>query len=204
MKRLLYYMLATFVFMVGSISDARADTIAANMTGFGITGNGQFTVGWQFNVTTTISVTQLGWMGNQLNGNHQVAIWTVGGTLLAMDTVSTTDPLTGLFRYKAISPLVLGPGAYIIAGENDARDIYGGLAANFSTASGIQYVTGKYQAGTGLQFPLQSDNSNGPEIFGPNFQFNAVPVPAGVVMASIGMIGIAGYTWLRNRKIKHA
>jgi hypothetical protein len=198
----MFCLIALAMSAIGTVS-VRADQIAASMTGFNITGSGVFTVGWQFNVLTPIEVTQLGWMGQQLNGNHQVAIWaSSGGSPLVQTTVLTTDPQTGLFRYHSVAPVTLGVGSYIIGGENDAQDVYGGQATGFSTAPQIQYVTGRFESGAGLQFPTQIDAGNLPEIFGPNFQFNVVPAPAGVVLAGMGVLGLIGMRYSRrNRKL---
>lgn len=202
MKRFFFGILALLL-VVGGASQAKADFIAANMTGFGITGSVQGTVGWSFNVLSPISVTQLGWMGRDIQANHQVAIWTAGGTLLVTDTVLTTDPLTGLFRYHSVAPTVLGPGTYVIGGENDAQETYGGLAQTFSTAPQVQFIQGVGIFGVGLQFPTLLTGSD-PAIFGPNFQFTdalAVPVPAGLVLSGIGILCVVGFQRFRRKPV---
>ena len=201
-KRFFFGILALLL-VVGGASQAKADFIAANMTGFGATGSVQGTVGWSFNVLSPISVTQLGWMGTQLQANHQVGIWTAGGTLLVTGTVLPTDPLTGLFRFHSVASTVLGPGTYVIGGENDAQEGYGGFAQTFSTAPQVQFIHGLGTFGTGLQFPTLQTGAD-PAAFGPNFQFTdtlAVPVPAGLVLSGIGILCVVGFQRFRRKPV---
>ena len=60
------------------------------------------TIGWQFNVVSTTTVTGVGWFDQGLDGlqqQHEVGIWDSAGTLLASASVQpgTTDPLDGFF-----------------------------------------------------------------------------------------------------------
>src|SRR5262245_49532966 len=69
-----------------------------------------YTLGYKFSLSTTLTVNALGYWVDGLSNNHQVGLWTSGGSPLASTTVLGTDPVTGHFRYHTISDLTLGPG----------------------------------------------------------------------------------------------
>ena len=81
------------------------------------------TVGWQFTVLSSITLTGLGWFdqnGDGLQMAHEVGIWDSGGTLLTSALVpqGVAAPLDGLFRTESVAALVLGPGTYSVGGQN--------------------------------------------------------------------------------------
>src|SRR5437667_11273685 len=103
MKNVLRFGLVA-ICLLFAVQVAVADTAAIGLTGFDISGNGQFTVGWAFHVNSTITVTNLGVFdaqGDGLNGAHNVGIWTAGGTLLGSNVVpgGTGGFLDAGFRY---------------------------------------------------------------------------------------------------------
>lgn len=76
-------------------------------------------------------MTSLGWFDDCLNGfqdSHTVNLYDVSSaTLLSSLTLSagTADPLTGSFRYHAITPVTLTPGiTYLLAGTTGDLDPY--------------------------------------------------------------------------------
>ncbi len=82
-----------------------------NLTGESL-GNGPFTLGWQFTVSQSITVTALGAFDDSqdgLNESHDVGIWDSLGNSMGSTTVAagTVDPLVNQFRY---SSCVLQPG----------------------------------------------------------------------------------------------
>ncbi len=103
---------------------ARAGTIG--LTSF--SGGGAFisydntdmTVGWSFTANENLLATMLGFWDasptNPLAQNHEVGLWTSGGTLLASTTVLTNSALTGAFRYEAIAPTLLLSGQSYVLG----------------------------------------------------------------------------------------
>ena len=120
-----FFILLT-MFAVGSLL---ADPVLSFDTTTALTGaNFDQTVGWEFNVVSAITVTGLGWYDQGADGlqlAHMVGIWnSTGTTLLTSATVAagTTDPLDGLFRTVAITPIVLAPGEYIVGGQNFATN----------------------------------------------------------------------------------
>jgi hypothetical protein len=55
--------------------------------------------------------------GTPLNSSHQVGLWNSGGTLLASGTVLFNSPLTGNWRYLAITPVTLTAGQSYVVGS---------------------------------------------------------------------------------------
>ena len=84
-----------------------------------------YTLGWEFDVTTPITVASVGWFdsGSGLSASHPVGIYNSSGVLLASETVVADDPLVSSvapqpgagFRYHPLAaPLALGVGTYRI------------------------------------------------------------------------------------------
>src|SRR5450755_2722444 len=89
----------------------------AELTGQSL-GNGPFTLGWEFTVSQSITVTALGAFDDSQDGlaeSHDVGIWDSVGNLLGSTTVAagTVDPLVNQFRYSSVS-FTLAPGTYEI------------------------------------------------------------------------------------------
>ncbi len=89
------------------------------------------TLGFLFSVKGGFEVTSLGWFDDCLNGfqdPHTVNLYNVSsGTLLTSLTLpaGNADPLTGFFRYEAITPVKLTPGVtYLLAGTTGNDDPY--------------------------------------------------------------------------------
>ena len=89
------------------------------------------TLGFVFSVKNDFQVTSLGWFDECLDGfqdPHTVQLFDdVSGTLLTSVTLSagTVDPLTGSFRYHAVTPVTLTPGVtYLLAGTTGDDDPY--------------------------------------------------------------------------------
>src|ERR1041385_6359444 len=111
--------------LAGLTAQAWATPVLFFSTGGASSGNeNDQTIGWSFNVTSTIIVGGLGWYapnGAGLALSHMVGIWDPAGNLLASGTVQagTADPLDGLFRTHSITPITLTPGTgYIVGGLN--------------------------------------------------------------------------------------
>ena len=79
-----------------------AQTPALSVSGGGFFGATTGTYGWSFTLSSTITVTDLGYFdfgGNGLNDAHDVGIWTSTGTLMVSATVpaGTAGTLVGRF-----------------------------------------------------------------------------------------------------------
>src|SRR6266496_919679 len=109
----------------GIASRVAADPVLSFNPATGSSGANQAqSVGWQFDVNTSLTVTGLGWYDDGANGlavSHTVGIWDPSGNLLASVLIPAGSAaiLDGQFRTVAIAPLVLPIGVgYIVGGEN--------------------------------------------------------------------------------------
>ncbi len=183
-----------------------------DLTGTQLT-NPPFTLGFQFNVNTSISVTGLGVFDDTQNGlidSYPIAIFDSAGVSLISSTVNsgTTDPLINQFRYSSVAPFALSPGLYYIGAlystGNDGL-LGPGVATNFATSSEITFNQGGYAFGGTLSAPLNLVGTS-PGYFGPNFTFTSasatVPEPASLTMFGLGAVGLVAGAMRRRRQTK--
>jgi uncharacterized protein (TIGR03437 family) len=130
---------------MGAIA-AMADTAAISFGGFGGGGfnytQGTYLAGFEFRLQAAISVTQLGFYDASSNGQPQtfqnapVGLWDITtNTLLGSVTVTAADPLTGFFRYAALStPIALNTtDTYAVAGITGTNYYTAGVPPNSSS-----------------------------------------------------------------------
>jgi len=164
------------------------------------------TVGWEFDVTSPITVTGLGWYdqgGNGLSTAHEVGIWDLSGDLVASVLVGagTTDPLDGLFRTASVTPIVLSAGDYIVGGQNfstNTEQLAFGVAPTITDPS-VSFLGGEYSSGTGFSDPT---NHTGVAdcCWGPSFSVAATPEPADAsAFLALGVLAAALFARRRHR-----
>ena len=142
--------------------------------------SGYFTVGYRFNLTRSVSITDLGFFdlgGDGLVHATDLGIWDAeSGDLMLTETLpaseSDSSPLIGNFRYVAVAPITLEPGEYVIGGEafGSTPDYYV-YAAEHIAAEGVFWSEGRYLSGSSLSFPTEvtPGTTASSAWFGPNF-----------------------------------
>jgi PEP-CTERM motif len=123
--------------------------------------NEDFSLGYQVSVSSTISVYELGYnyFGVPLNSTHTVGIFDSSQNLLASAVVTNASTLYNDYLYTAISPTVLTPGNYWIAGTtlglNDGWIYQQTTVTGFA---GVSYIDSWFAPGNGgmLSFPSTS------------------------------------------------
>jgi hypothetical protein len=175
--------------------------------------NGQLlTIGYEFQVSSDISVTELGWYAPNidvgLSEAHLVGIWNVsGGDPLAQTTIlsGTGSTLDTGFRYESLgSSLTLFAGNnYVIGGVAGTLDPYVGkvsLSSIVSNDPSVSYLEPRaILSADPFQFPgVPGSSEDNAGYFGPNFKVAPVPVPAAVWLFGSGLLGLIGIA--RKRK----
>ena len=124
--------------------------------------------------------------GNGLATSHEVGLWTDGGTLLASTTLAagTGATLDGHFRYAAIGAITLTAGSIYRVGASDLAngDVYS-WNNNGETTNGITLMGDRWDRGSGLLFPFQTDNVS--VLVGGNFRA-VVPEPGTLALVALG------------------
>lgn len=172
-------------------------------------GNGPFTIGWSFDVTSAITVNSLAVYHNNgaaLLENHDVGIWDAAGTLVVSATVVIGDPCVadqlGFQQWciVGVAPTKLAPGTYTIGATwNNLLDplIFPGTLAGEGLANvngpSVVLVQNEFVAGGALTEPVNTTGDT-MSYFGPNFSYSSstVPEPGTLVMLGTGILGLAG------------
>jgi hypothetical protein len=139
--------------------------------------DGDFCVGYKFEVLTPITVTELGVFDREGSGKLKgtepvkIGLWDADGKML----VSTAIPLktqaeAGVF-YVPIKPAHLAPGYYVIACVSPSIGERYWFNAEMTTASQIKWEQALYNPGTELNCPTTPAPGGG--YFGPNFKIVA-------------------------------
>ena len=190
----------SFCLVLLSATAAMADTAAISFGGFGGGGfnytQGTYLAGFEFRVQAAISVTQLGFYDASSNGQPQtfqnapVGLWDITtNTLLGSVTVTAADPLTGFFRYAALStPIALNTtDTYAVAGITGTNYYTAGVPPNSSSVvvnAPVVYLAPALESSgesTTLHEPDYFPTAYGFFAdFGSNFQFTTAN-PTGII-----------------------
>ncbi len=187
-----------------------ADTPAYAITGSGIyIGDRPVSVGFIFTAEQNVALTGLGFHDDQLNGlnqAHDVALYSIAGTVLAMATVAagTSAPLIGEYRYATLgSSFMLQSGTqYVLAAHTDSTDGYRYATVPPATLNVSPLITigaqaGVYNYGPSLAFP---QFHAGYDIYAtPNLLLaGPVPEPGTWALMLAGLAGVAGLAHRRR------
>jgi hypothetical protein len=202
---------ASFALLMTAFT-ASASVITFNPATGGTGANQGQTVGWQFNVLTPISVTNLEWYdstGSGLSTAHEVGIWNPAGVLLTSILIpaGAAAPLDGMFRFESILPINLPVGnGYIIGGQNFATNTDRLVCGSGGSCDGLlaqtvdprlAFVNATFSSLGGFMEPTFLSGAH-EGFYGPSFSAAAVPEPSSLVLLATGIIGM-GLTVLRRR-----
>lgn len=176
--------------------NAPCQSLIVDFTSVGESGvDGPYTMGFEFQVNTSLTVSGLAFWAPTSLGD-QVGLWNSSGALLTSTTVSSSDPTlgNGFFHYASVSPILLSPGDYIVAGQTASGSPYSFDDNGFSTIPQVTYLRDYFISSSSLTFPTITElpaGSNG--FFGGDVVVATVPEPTtvgflGVTFACIGII----------------
>ena len=198
---------------------------------------GSYTLGFEFTANANATVSALGYFNDpsfdptypfrdvalspvptgsyKFAGSHAVGLYQ-GTTLLASATVTSDSSPFLNFLYQSITPVSLVKGeVYVLAGVTGSTDPY---VLNISddsqpgrvglTTDGITYVQDRFDPGSTLALPTQTDAGSEPGFFGPNLMLTpsspaSVPEASSVLVLgqmAFGLTAMIAAARLRRRK----
>jgi hypothetical protein len=182
---------------------ASAATLAIDFTDVTVDyNNGQsWSLGWEFNTVAPFTVTALGFYDdgqNGLLGSHDVGIYDSAGNLIVSATVQPSDLLTNWWRFAPIAPTLLPVAdGYRIAATTGSEN-YTWNPTGFVVDLNLSFVADRYTSSSSLVFPTDTSGDGTIGWFGPNFMFEAAPIPEPSTFGLLGA-GLLGLIALRRR-----
>jgi hypothetical protein len=173
--------------------------------------SGNYTLGYEFQVITPITVIGLSdfadGVSTALGSAPNVALWNSAGTEVASATVTTSDPFTsdGFFRYATLSsgPIVLQAGDYFVGAYAPTGTAYSYGATGLTSVSSVKFLEFAYAyPSSGLTD--ENHTYSGPNTFfggnvviGNSLRANGDPVPdagSSMILLSAALAGLAAFS----------
>ena len=168
--------------------------------------------GFKFHTDTAITVTHLGmFMPDAINSgtSHLVAMFSGDGSYLGSATVSYTGTPFGYTELQDHLNLAGGSDYYIMGACEGERYVIGNNGfvdyddndIRYYTGTGITLLTGAtyvpmppgpYVSGQPISLAFVNEPPDYEFMSGPNFMYQAVPVPAAIWLLGSGLIGLVG------------
>jgi hypothetical protein len=171
------------------------------------------TYGFDFVVTGTQTITSLGifdFGSNGLINSHDVGLFDNTGNLLASTTITNglatpvaSTASSGQYLARAIGPVTLTAGTYVLAATYTALDDRFGSFTSLSSTPGFAFGTSRFVLGTtALTFPGGSAADGvpfGPMAFTGAIASTAAPEPGSLALL-LPVAGMAGMVLRKRRK----
>jgi hypothetical protein len=171
----------------------------------GVSGTFTGTAGWTFQVTNTVTVTELGCLADFFPNNTttspvQVGLWGSGASPLASVFVTPSSSVQGQSLYEPITEVSISPGTTYHVGIYFGGLLYSlnvaapSLGGSVSTASEVASLSAARGSG-GFASPPTEAGTLGAAYLGPNFQFRTggdVPEPSTGALLLLGGLLLAG------------